>query len=196
MNEKNHEVELRALLAEDQFKKISDELKKHGASLKGEDKLTDIYYCLKKVKTFAEIEMDEVGSYSLRLRKTEKDGEQKTDLNIKVITNFGDHHAWDEHEITIDSFEEMDKIITSIGFKPFVMIEKVRRSYDLEDMSINLEDIKDFGLAIEIEIMTQKEKSEEAKNKIRGFLKKIGIDEDKIVPKSVTNIIMKQKAVF
>ena len=66
----------------------------------------------------------------------------------------------------------------------------------LEGVSISLENIKDFGLGIEAEIMTTKDKEDSAKAKIDEVLSEIGIGSSKVVEKSITNIIMREKAKF
>lgn len=192
MHNKTQEVELRVLLDKNTHMDIENKLTKIGAVLENMHKVIDEYFCPKETKFFDEVKMQKVGSYGLRLRQKEKESE----LNIKVITTFDDHHAWEEHEIKIDSFVEAKKILEFLGLKSFIHIEKERRNFTYKDMTVILEDIKDFGLALEIEIITQKEKSKEAKEKIKKFLAKLGIGEDKIVPKSVTHIIMEQRARF
>lgn len=189
---KTQEVELRVLLDENQHQDIISKLQESGAVLGDAENVIDEYFCDKYAKSFQDVEMNEVGSYSLRLRQKNDDVE----LNMKIITSLGDHHAWEEHELKIDSMEEAHKILEHLGQKSYIRIEKTRQNYVLGEMLIILEDIKDFGLGLEIEIMTEREKTGEAKEKIKTFLNKIGVGEDKIVPKSITNIIMHQKARF
>lgn len=192
----NHEVELRVLLSKNESKSILDKIEKSGAIFKSQEKITDIYFCAQEVKDFSEVEMNEVGSYSLRLRKSEQGKHVKTDLNMKIITSCGDHHAWEEHEVILDSSGEMQTMLKAMHQKPFIKIEKKRTIFSLNKMSIIVEDIKDFGVGLEIEIITSKENTEKAKSKIKKFLSSIGIGEEKIVPKSITNIIMREKAKF
>ena len=66
--------------------------------------------------------------------------------------------------------------------------------YKLDTMEICIDDIKDFGGAVEIEIMCSANEATEAKQKIKDFLFTCGVDKAKIVPKSITNIIMKERA--
>ena len=195
-NQKTQEVEIRAILKLEQKVVLENLIK---TKIKGDPQtqtIIDEYFCPKSVNSFAEIEMDQVGSYSLRLRKKSIDGVAKVDMNTKTITNFGDHNAWEEHEIKIDSFEEAKNILLALGFKSFFILSKVRTLYDFEDMAINIEDIENFGSVIEVEIITTKELAEEAKARIRSFLNSCHIEESQIVPKSVTNIIMKKLAHF
>ncbi|MDE1870414.1 MAG: CYTH domain-containing protein [Candidatus Micrarchaeota archaeon] len=190
------EVEKRAILRLNQERILKNKLIKYRAKSVGETFVTDIYFCPNKVKSFKEIEMDKVGSYSLRIREQKKNKSSQKSINIKMITNYGDHHSWEEHEIQISSLEGAETILKTIGFKPFCKIEKIRIEFKLGNKNIFFEKIKGFGLGLEIEILTTKEKTKAAKLEIDNFLKILGINNSQIVSKSITNIIMKKRARF
>ncbi len=191
--EKNIEVELRALVNDP--KEFQEKLKEKGAEYKNSSYLKDVYFCEKKATSVADVEMDKVGSYSLRLRIAQKGEAEVISLNTKTITNEGDHNAWEEHEIKIDNFREAALILATTKFKPFFELEKHRHTYEFGDMEILVEEITDFGGAIEAEIMCMSGEEEASKTKIKNLLiNDLGLSEDEIVPKSVTNIIMKQRA--
>lgn len=191
--EKNIEVELRALVKDAEL--FQNQLKEKGAEYKNSSYLCDIYFCEKNATSVADVEMDEVGSYSLRLRVARKGEVETITLNTKTITNTGDHNAWEEHEVIVDSFKEAALILSMTEFKPFFKLEKHRHTYVINEMEVLVEDITDFGGAIEVEIMCIPGEEEESKNKIKALLlNELGLSESDIVPKSVTNIIMKQRA--
>lgn len=192
----NHEVEIRALLRPDQRQDILQRLQELGAQQEGVENLIDMYLCPEGTKSFSEIEMDRVGSYSLRLRKKDKGKGPKIELNTKTITQHGDHNAWDEHEVELDSFEEAVAIFKTLGFKSFFTLEKTRYNFSLGNLSIAVEDIKNFGPVLEVEVLTSQDKAEEAKTNIRSFFSTFGVTDEQIVPKSVTNMMMRQQAQF
>ena len=198
MEEKRvQEVEKRALLNSSEYEVVKNKLITLGASNEGVVNINDTYFCRKDTKSFSEIEMKEVGSFSLRLREqSEADKPKETMMNVKVITRQNDHNSWEEHEILVGSMDEATAILKAIGFKPFCTIKKKRLAYTLEGVSISLENIEDFGLGIEAEIMTTKDKEDSAKAKIDEVLSEIGIGSSKVVEKSITNIIMREKAKF
>ncbi len=186
------EVEIRALI-KDPVNLIS-KLEKTGCIFVSKSSLHDIYFCGKSLNKIEDVEMHEVGSYSLRTRSfTDKSGTINT-LNTKSITRTGDHNAWEEHETEIGNFEQMSKILVATEFKPFFEIEKVRTEYKYNNLGVFIEDIKDFGFGIEIEILTSIGKEESAKEEIFSFLASIDISRSSVVPKSITNIIMKERA--
>lgn len=191
--EKNIEVELRALVKD--AKNFQEKLKQKGAIYQNSSYLCDVYFCEKNASSVKDVEMDEVGSYSLRLRVARKDDKEEITVNTKTITNQGDHNAWEEHEVVVNSFKEAAKIMLTTEFKPFFKLEKHRHTYAINGMEVLVEDITDFGGAIEIEIMCAPGEEDGSKEKIKNLLiTDLGLSESDIVPKSVTNIIMKQRA--
>lgn len=191
--DKNIEVELRALVKDP--KQFQEKLKQKGAEYKNSSYLKDVYFCDKKATSVTDVEMDKVGSYSLRLRIARKDDKEVVSLNTKTITTEGDHNAWEEHEVVVSNFREAALILATTEFKPFFELEKNRHTYQFDDMEILVEEITDFGGAIEVEIMCTSGEEDTSKAKIRNFLvNELGLNEAEIVPKSVTNIIMKQRA--
>lgn len=192
-NHKNIEVEIRALVPN--FKNLRKQLLAKGAEFRCESYLHDIYFCPQIVNSLEEVEMNQVGSYSLRLRKEKtENGDIQLFLNTKTITNHGDHNAWEEHEVTLNDFEEMAEILKNIGFKSFFELEKTRFHYHCSGLEILLDDIKDFGACIELEKIVLLGEESEAKEIILNFLESIGVTKEQLVPKSVTNLIMKARA--
>ncbi|ASI13620.1 CYTH-like superfamily phosphatase [Candidatus Mancarchaeum acidiphilum] len=198
VEEYTQEVEKRALLDRSEYNKVKGKLEELGASYNGIAHVKDVYFCKKDAKSFSEVEMNDIGSFSLRLRgqRNGNMGPAEATMNVKIITKEGDHNSWEEHETGIESIDEASAIFKAIGFKPFCTIEKDRSKYVLDGTNILLEDIEDFGLGVEAEIITNKEDSDAAKEKIDKVLAKIGISKSDIVEKSITNRIMKEKSYF
>ena len=194
----NHiqEVEKRALLSPQQREKIIEELIQIGAKQENIVQLQDTYFCPNSVMSFSEISMDQIGAYSLRLRKLSFKEDEEVELNVKVITEEADHQEWEEHEVKVTSFQEMQAILNIIGYKRFISIEKVRHIFKWKELSIVVEDILDFGHALEVEVLTTKEFTTQAKEKIDNFLADLGITREQIVPKSITFNIMQERAFF
>lgn len=194
---KTYEVEYRALLTPNIFLKllkIGEE--DYAPSFRGPITIKDKYFCPQKVKSFKKVEINKVGSYSLRIRTETKNCKNIFSINTKTITNHGDHNAWVENETNIDNPKEVERILEIIGFKCFFSIKKIRYSYKFKNISVFLEKIDDFGYIIEVEIITTEKQSIKAKSELLQFLDMFGVSKDKIVAKSVTNIIMKNKSVF
>lgn len=193
---RNQEIEIRALLNNEQRSTLEMELLNKGAKFEERMHIVDMYLCPVAVQSFQEIEMQKVGSFSLRIRKQTANGQTQVEVNTKIITNEGDHNSWEEHEIKVSSFDEAVAIFQAIGFKSFFTLEKERVTYQVDDMKVCLEDIVDFGPVIEVEVIANKSKNQQAKQRIRAFLRDIGVTNEQIVAKSVTNILMGERAQF
>jgi len=191
------EVEIRAKVSFEAGEKVIKNLVEMGAKYSNSAQIDDMYYCPKTVKDFSETEMDEIGSYSLRLRSSSKNGkEPKFSINTKVITSFGDHSAWDEFESEITSLEQMAHILDTLSFKKFFEISKKRESYEIDDIKMEIEEVKDFGYVIEAEIMSEASESAGAKQRILDLFDKLKIARADIFPKSATNYLMRLWAKF
>jgi len=190
------ETERRALLTKEQRQSLHTKLEQIGAVYKGSAFLKDAYICPESVNSLSEVEMNEVGSYSLRVRSKKVGTKTTVELNLKVITTYGDHNSWKEYEVTIDSYEEIVNILKMLGFKAFLNVEKTRSSYQYGRFNLEVEDIKDYGPILEIETFSNINSMANAKKSIDDLFETLGIANKQIVPKSVTNIIMKEKAVF
>jgi predicted adenylyl cyclase CyaB len=191
------EIEIRAKLSPAAGTKLIKQLTEMGAKYSGTVQIEDLYFCPVKVKDFSKVEMDEVGSYSLRLRSLSKDGAAAVfSINTKVITSYGDHNAWDEFESGVASLEQMAQILHTLGFKKFFGISKQRASYSYRDISVEVEEIKDFGYVVEAEIFAEKNESAAAKQKILDLFKELNISQADIFPKSATNYLMRLWAKF
>jgi predicted adenylyl cyclase CyaB len=186
------EVELRVLIKDDSG--LKERLEKQGCFFISSNTIHDIYFCNRSFTRIEQAEMHEVGSYSLRIRKYFDKKGTICSLNTKIITKIGDHHAWEEHETEIENFEETAKILSATEFKPFFELKKTRSEYKYKNLGIFMEDIEDFGKGIEIEILTTPGNEETAKEEIYSFLESIDIPRSAIVPKSITNIVMKERA--
>ncbi len=196
MSEK-YEVEFRALITPQIFESLLEKGRKDfSETFSGPLIIQDSYFCPKSVTGFKEIEMDKVGSFSLRLRREEKNNETEISLNTKTIKNEKDHNAWVEHEVSVSSYSEGSEILKTIGFKNFFEFTKKRYQFSDGDIHICLEDIENFGQAIEIEVLTTEDNVDEAKNGILEYLHTYGIEKEMLVEKSITNLLMKKLSNF
>ncbi|MDO8515132.1 MAG: CYTH domain-containing protein [bacterium] len=89
---------------------------------------------------------------------------------------------------------EAAEILLTTEFKPFFELQKTRYEYKLKELNVFIDDIKDFGSCIEVEILTDPGDETNAKEKIMEFLAGLEITQKDVVPKSVTNIVMKERA--
>jgi predicted adenylyl cyclase CyaB len=84
----------------------------------------------------------------------------------------------DEEEIEIDNINVAKNIIKNLGLKELVKIDNMKHTYIVEDYEIVLEDVDGLGIFIEIELKLSDQIIDEKreKEKIRNFVRKLGID--------------------
>ena len=195
------ETEIRANLYPQQRSDIFKKLVGIEAEYKGYQKIIDTYYCPLRTTSFSDLEMNEVGSFSLRLRKiTNQDNTSAYEWNIKQIVKKYDHSSWAEYETTVDSYDNADRMIKIMGNKPFITIEKIRHIHTLnkngQEYKLLVEDIKNYGSILEIETFPTLNNVNNSKRDMHELLSSLEIEENQIVPKSVTNIIMREHSQF
>jgi len=115
------------------------------------------------------------GSPVLRIR-TENN---KSIFTYKQKTN--DIRGTIEHETVIDNFEEMISILTLLGFKEHVTVNKKRVYAKYDNFNICIDDVELLGSFVEIEIMANEDEKEEKYNNILAFIKTLGLNEENIV---------------
>jgi predicted adenylyl cyclase CyaB len=183
------EIEIRAFV--DDFEKLRVRLSQLGSKKVEDTKIKDVWFCKNDVQSYEGTKMNKVGSYGLRVRTIN----DKTELTVKTIINEGDHQIFGEFETGVDSPDEILKILSALGFKQFCVVDKKRESYELEGMTINLEDIKGFKPCIEIEIIADGNFSEN-KDKIHQVLDMLDIPEENRIDTSITSLYMEENSIF
>jgi hypothetical protein len=122
----DQEVEIRALFKEGDKAAIREKILRLGVISKGLSSIHDVYYCDKSCQKVEDAEMNQVGSYSVRIRKELKDGDTAISYNKKTITTEGDHNSWKEKEEPRGDFEEANQEMIAGGYKFFFELNKER----------------------------------------------------------------------
>lgn len=185
------EIEIRAFVKN--LKLIERNLIKLKAKKLKRQHIIDYWFCPKKFARFKQIQMNKPGSYSLRIRQLKQNRKEYLELNTKALATERDHNAFIEYETAIDDVEETKKILETIGFKNYCILEKKRIVYQKSNMLVNLEDIKGFKPAVEIEIIADEE-ADVHKQTITNTIRQLGIKEKDIIKTSITNLFMKKYA--
>jgi len=181
------EIEIRAFIENiEKFRKKLDSIE---SKFIKKVHIIDNWFCEKSKNNFDEVKQDKVGSYGLRIRQID----DKTELNCKVLKNEEDHNIFHEFETKVNDFDQTKKILESIGFKVFCVLDKKRYIYKFENCLINIEDIKNFEPTIELEIIAD-ENEEEYKKYLIDLMEKLDIKEKQIIDKSITYLFMKKFA--
>lgn len=183
------EIEIRAFIKD--IEEFKERVERLGASDESHKHIIDYWFCDRKSCKFEEVRQHEPGSYGLRIRKEKVGDSEVSELNCKVLEALGDHNAFHEYETKIENFEQTKKLLEAIGFNVFCIVDKKRTSYSYKNCTINIEDIRDYKPAIELEIISN-ENIEENKAFMRDLLDKLEIKEEDKIEKSITYLYMKE----
>jgi len=181
------EIEVRAFIGSaNEFKK---RLRKLGAKFKAKQRIIDYYFCNRSKTSFKQVCQHKAGSHSLRIRKIIENGRETAELNCKTLERTGDHQSFNEYETKVGDFNQARLILEKSGLKVFCKIDKIREVYKLGNCAINIEDIKGYKPAVELEILSNKN-IEARKAAMNALLNKLGIDEKNKIATSITNVYM------
>lgn len=111
---------------------------------------------------------------SFRLRQ--KDGKYFLAYKIDNFKN-NDWIYSDEHEVSVGDFDIALSIIKQLGLQELVRVENEKHIFMTPKYEIVLEDVKDLGLFLEVEKLSEVPDNAvaDAKQEIRNFIKKLGI---------------------
>jgi len=168
------EIETRAKVKD--LSKIRKKLIELGAKFTRAEQQDDSYFKPKGTK----MENQGPGSFITRIRKG-----NKITLTVKELTDRSG--VWREYETEVSDLEQTKRILGKLGLVNIFDINKKREHGKIDDMAICLDDIKQLGTYLEVEIITGNPK--EGKKKIAGLFKKLGIKESQIEHRGYARII-------
>ncbi len=99
-----------------------------------------------------------------------------------------------EFQVDINDADGMGKILTSLGFFSVATVTKKRKNFRLGDFIIALDDVRNLGNFMEIEIAVKDSKKYEEKVElIFKFIEKLGISRKSTIRSSYLEMILGEK---
>ena len=99
-----------------------------------------------------------------------------------------------EFQTVIKEPETMGNILSSLGFFPVATVKKRRKNYRLGDFFISLDEVRDLGSFIEVEIPVKNSKNYEEKvESILKIVEKLGISRTSTIRESYLEMILAKK---
>lgn len=167
------EIEIKAKLKNKEF--IEKKLKELGAQYIGKKHQIDYY--------FSPPHRSYVGKgLYFRIRHDKLSGKSRMEYHAAKM---GEHYVGEEYEIEVSDYKMALKILDLLEFKPELAIDKIRNSYKLGDVTIDLDTLKELGSFIEIEILNKNPK--EVVRKIKALATTLGISEKDIMHQNYFN---------
>ncbi|MEI7652913.1 MAG: class IV adenylate cyclase [bacterium] len=83
----------------------------------------------------------------------------------------------DEYESKIENIESFRKILKALDFEEVVVVDKKRTAYTIKNLEVAVDDVKDLGMFLEIEIKDHYESVEDGIEQIYALAKKLGLEQ-------------------
>ncbi len=121
------------------------------------------------VENLSNVESTE-GSIWLRVRK-END---KIELNYKKQSK--NLMESEEIEFVVSSYEKANLFLKSLGYKPWVEVNKIRRNTKYKDCNICIDEVEKLGSFIELELLINKNDDIDYEHQLLDIAKELNID--------------------
>lgn len=79
----------------------------------------------------------------------------------------------DEYETNIGDSKSLMKILNSLDFKEILFIDKTRSIWEFDDVEIAIDEVKDYGVFIELELKSHHDNPKKAKKYLYSMLNKL-----------------------
>ena len=166
------EIEIKARFTEKE--RVENGIIKAGGEKKGEKHQIDQYYSHPVRGMTVERLGREINEY-IRLRKNF--GDDKGIFAYHVNVKEG---VTDEHEVEVSNVEKFKKILALSGFKELGIIDKKRQTFSLNGFKITVDEVKDVGNFVEVEIQGEEHEISDKKAECLQILELIGLSKDDV----------------
>ena len=129
---------------------------------------------------------------ALRLRSVRRlpDGPRESLLTYKGPKLDQVSNARTEYETAVSDGETAEKLLEALGYRPLAVVDKVRRTYRMEDVTLCLDEVEGLGGFLELEILVPAEEGrEEAVGRLLALLDGLGISRDRLSRRSYLELL-------
>jgi adenylate cyclase, class 2 len=167
-------IEIEAKLKVDSLESVKERLEKLGASFEAEQQQRDFY--------FDDLNSAFAKSDScLRIRQQRDNGGERIFLAYKGPKHKSNFKKRAEIEIEVSNLEKTQKLLSALGYKESIVVEKKRNLWRLGDCLVALDDVSDLGSFVEIEGSNDK--------KIAEVQKRLGLENLQHISKSYAELL-------
>src|SRR3989344_1026352 len=175
-------MELEAKYKAKDFEKVLKKVESLGFKLGKEKHQIDTYFIVDRENE------DGTRDY-LRVREDLKKNSVSFEFH-KVLSDL----ETDETEISVENKEAIVKIMENLGLNVVCVVDKDRKEYNKDNVTVVFDVVKDLGNFVEIEINA--ESTEENKNLVLSTAKELGLEEEnRVTKKGYPNLLMENAAV-
>ncbi len=98
-----------------------------------------------------------------------------------------------EYETVVSQGETTEKILEALGYRAIFTVEKVRRTYRKDHVTLCLDDVAGLGQFLELETLAPAEEyREKALEEILGLLDRLGVPQDQLTRLSYLEMLIRK----
>ena len=166
--------------------KVEEDLKKLGADEVEYGVQEDLYFNAPH-KNF--VATDE----ALRIRRSNG----KCFLTYKGCRLNSQAKTREELEVKVEDFNVIRLILEKLDFKPVYLVKKIRKSFKLENLKINLDNVENLGSFVEIEGFAKDEdERKKVVENVRRVLLKLNLHDKKLEDKTYLELLLEKDKVL
>lgn len=99
-----------------------------------------------------------------------------------------------EHEVSVSSGETAGKLLEALGFRPAFTVEKVRREYALDGVTLCLDTVTGLGEFLELELLVpDRDHWEPAAARLLALLEQLGVPRENLIHSSYLEMLLKRR---
>ncbi|MFC7046312.1 class IV adenylate cyclase [Halobacteriaceae archaeon GCM10025711] len=125
---------------------------------------------------------------ALRVRRERRDGEETARLTYKGPLVEAESKTRREVETGVESADDADAILSAVGFTPAATVRKERTRFAVGEYTVTLDDVDGLGEFVEVE--TEADEVEPAREGARDLLERLGLDPDDHVRTSYLGLLL------
>ncbi len=97
-----------------------------------------------------------------------------------------------EMVVPIADADQAIAVLKTLGFKEVATVVKRRRTYQLNDLNISIDDVRDLGTYMEVEVIVSSENYQPALNRIFETLCKLDLNKENTIRESYLELILRR----
>lgn len=133
---------------------------------------------------------------ALRLRRVRRlpDGPLESVVTYKGPKLDQVSNARTEYETGVSDGETAEKLLEALGYRPLAAVEKIRRTYRREEITLCLDQVTDLGSFLELEILEPGEEQREAAvARLLELLEELGIPRSRLSRRSYLELLAEKQ---
>ena len=129
---------------------------------------------------------------ALRRRTEHRAGDERTVLTYKGPRETGAGKVRAEHETVVEDPSALAAILDALGFEPAATVEKRRRRFDLDGVTVTLDDVDGLGEFVEVETTAAAADLDAARETMGDALEELGLDDATPIVDSYLELLLER----